>query len=445
MPGLECPNSVFFQFPEAVYRNVGSSTVLPQLLAALNADKLTTVQFLQGGRVRVTCKDRATCDDFISRGLVYADANVPVFRAHVNVRSVHVRDLPSEITVDDVKAFFQSYGDVLSIRRSTFPNFPSLYNGNRVVEVALDHDIPYFVTICECKCRVWYARQPAHCTICRQSGHRGPSCPLSGLCGRCHQAGHMARECKQAWSVVYPGTEVLLSNVPVEDPSPDYSPPPEGAPSEASEGVGDDQLMSGDEVVVADAPPPSPPPAPVTVCDVPPVPVQDVPPVDVKVSTSSSVPPAPTPVQDTSAPDVPPAHVSTPPPLASSASGTSKVCPSTPPVTSSSPTATVPTDIDPHFVSCLRKLPPDHLVNLTQQGIDDLVSCFVEKNRTTVSSFQVLCDYVYRSQRKLFKKIDSSKKSVKRLPAKPLESDGPPPRKPTRPDRVPSKSTLLNL
>ena len=50
-----------------------------------------------------------------------------------------------------------------------------------------------------CEYRVWYPRQPPQCSICREFGHRAPACPLSDLCRRCCQPGHMARECTQAW------------------------------------------------------------------------------------------------------------------------------------------------------------------------------------------------------------------------------------------------------
>ncbi|XP_015758082.1 PREDICTED: branchpoint-bridging protein-like [Acropora digitifera] len=63
----------------------------------------------------------------------------------------------------------------------------------------LTQDIPYFVEIERCNCRVWYSRQPVQCSICREVGHRAPACPLSGRCRRCHQPGHVARECTQAW------------------------------------------------------------------------------------------------------------------------------------------------------------------------------------------------------------------------------------------------------
>ena len=117
--------------------------------------------------------------------------------------------------------------------------------------MALDRDIPDFTSFGDSNCRVWYPRQLVCCIICRETGHRGPSCPFSGLCWRCRQPGqpgHLARECRQAWGAVDPGTEVLYDSIlaPEDDGSSDYVPPEEVC-SEASEGVEEDQLMSGDE------------------------------------------------------------------------------------------------------------------------------------------------------------------------------------------------------
>ena len=51
----------------------------------------------------------------------------------------------------------------------------------------------------------------------------------------------MARECRQAWGAIYPGTEVLYLRVPaaVDDASADYAPPPE----ESSEVEKDDEML----------------------------------------------------------------------------------------------------------------------------------------------------------------------------------------------------------
>ena len=74
-----------------------------------------------------------------------------------------------------------------------------LRNGNRLVKILLPQDIPSFVRVESCQCRVWYPRQPPQCSICREFGHRAPACPLSSLCRRFRQPGHVARECTQAW------------------------------------------------------------------------------------------------------------------------------------------------------------------------------------------------------------------------------------------------------
>ena len=198
MSVLQCPKSVVLQFPDSVYASTGSSEVIPLLLDAADPENLTTVQFLCGGRVRLTFKDPVFCDELMSSGLTCGDVEVCVVRADFRFRSVHVRDLPSEVSDKDVKSFFQSYGQVLSVRRSTFAYFPAIYNGNRVLERALDRDIPYFISFGNSNCRVWYPRQPVYCVICRETGHRGPSCPLSGLCRRCRQPGQLTRECRLA-------------------------------------------------------------------------------------------------------------------------------------------------------------------------------------------------------------------------------------------------------
>ena len=134
------------QFPDSVYTSTGSSEVLPLLLDAVDPEKLVTVPFLRGGRVYLTFKDPVSCDELMSSGLTCGDVEVRVVRADSRFRSVHVHDLPSEVSDEDVKSFFQSYGQVLSVRRSTFTNFPAIYNGNRVLEMALDRDIPYLIS-----------------------------------------------------------------------------------------------------------------------------------------------------------------------------------------------------------------------------------------------------------------------------------------------------------
>ena len=181
------------------------------------------------------------------------------------------------------------------------------------------------------------------------------------MCRRCRQPGHLARECRQAWGAVDPGTEALYDSILAaeDDGSSDYV-PPEEACSEASEGVEEDQLMSEDEEVVTSAAPPPHPSAPVSA----PVPdVPNAPPVLSPVCDSLSS--VPSPVCDVKA-SVPPAPlVSSAVPPASSVSVSPDAVPSPVPSISASDAVSAPprvssvasSPVDPRVVAALRDIP----------------------------------------------------------------------------------------
>ena len=198
-PSYQYPCSLVVQFTEDIYKNAGASDVLPLVMKSLDAEKVLGVQFLRAGRIRLTFDDPETCSTVLKDGLDLGDVTVQLFPADDRVRLVHLRDLPVEVDHDNVSTFFSAYGEVLSVDHCYFEEYPSVCNGNRIVKILLTQDIPCFVEVEVCNCRDWYPRQPAHCSICREFGHRAPACSLSGRCRRCHQPGHVARECTQAW------------------------------------------------------------------------------------------------------------------------------------------------------------------------------------------------------------------------------------------------------
>ena len=204
MPTYQYPSSLVAQFTEEIYKNAGASDVLPLVMKSLDAEKVLGVQFLRGGKVRLTFEDAETCSAVLKGGLDLGDVPVQLFPADDRVRIVHLRDLPVEVDHDSVSAFFATYGEVLSIDHCHFEEYPTVRNGNRVIKILLTQDSPCFVEVEGCSCRVWYFRQPAKCSICREIGHRAPACPLSGRCRRCHQPGHVAREFTQAWGPLFP-------------------------------------------------------------------------------------------------------------------------------------------------------------------------------------------------------------------------------------------------
>ena len=200
----EFPKSVVLHFPPSVYQRTGASAMLPKLLQILNLEDLRCVQFLRSGRVRVSFREKAVCDHFLSEGMLQDDQAIPLTRDAEKVTMLYIRDLPYEVASDDVIDFFSFFGEVLTVERSVAADIPNLCNGNRVLKMVLKEDLPYLISICGYQCRVSYRGQPIQCFVCRQSGHRAQSCPLSGWCRYCDQDGHMARDCALAWDPTPP-------------------------------------------------------------------------------------------------------------------------------------------------------------------------------------------------------------------------------------------------
>ena len=219
MPSFQYPCSLVAQFSEEVYKNAGASDVLPLVMGSLDADKVRAVQFLRAGRVRVTFQDSQTCSQILEDGLDLGDVSVQLFPADERLRTVYIRDLPVEIEHEVVSNFLAEFGEVLSVGYCFFDHYPTIRNGNRVAKVLLDRDIPQYVEVNGCSCRVWYVRQPAQCSVCREFGHRAPACPLSGRCRRCHQPGHVARECTQAWGPLFPVSRSTDLSIETELPA----------------------------------------------------------------------------------------------------------------------------------------------------------------------------------------------------------------------------------
>ena len=247
---IQCPNSLVAFFPTNIYRSVGSSAVLPELLRTVDKEKVSTVQFLRNGAVRLTYKTTADCDAAVSGGIRYGDVALRVVSVETKSRLVYLRDCPSEVPDGVVRAFFASFGEVHSVSRSCHDAFPGLFDGNRLVKMTLTKDIPASVRVAGFDCRVWYRRQPPSCSICKKLGHRGKSCPLDGLCRRCRQPGHVARECRNAW-----GAARVASAGPSSVPSTPAPPPAVSAPSPGVPSS-DVPLVSGAVAAVSSSPDP---------------------------------------------------------------------------------------------------------------------------------------------------------------------------------------------
>ena len=134
-----------------------------------------------------------------------------------------------------------TYGKVYSVKSVYHKEFPAICTGTRTVLMSVNDSVPSIVNVHGFECRVWYPGQPAYCSVCRSSGDLPRACPLSGLCRRCKQPGHVARECVQAW--IQPRPPAPLASDPVV---PDVS-------------SGEEEDLSSVSSEVVEPRPPSPP------------------------------------------------------------------------------------------------------------------------------------------------------------------------------------------
>ena len=208
---LQCPRTLAVHFPSEIYRSTGSSQVLPELVKSLDLPNVCAVQFMPNGVVRVTYKEPAQCDAALASGISFRGAPLRVAPVDSRTRLVYVRDLPVEVPDDGLKVFLRAFGVVHSCVRQTYPRLPEVATGTRVVKVTLTKDLPSSARISGFDVRFWYQGQPQACPVCRSYGHRVKDCPFNGLCRRCSQPGHMARECSFRRSSV---STVAASSVP---------------------------------------------------------------------------------------------------------------------------------------------------------------------------------------------------------------------------------------
>ena len=139
MPPSELyPKSLLLHFPPQVYQRTSPSELLPKVLEIVKPEVLKCAQFLQGGKVRLSFKEKSDRDHFLYGGLCVDGVDIPVTEHGKKLTIVYLRDLPFEVSSDDLYAFVADYGDVVTTERSTSSTCSSLFDGNRVVKIVLD-------------------------------------------------------------------------------------------------------------------------------------------------------------------------------------------------------------------------------------------------------------------------------------------------------------------
>lgn len=242
-----------------------STNVVVQMLSnKLDFKRVSSIQFIPNGHIRVTCTSVEYRNIILAKKFLRIDDlhELQITESDSPVTTVYVHYLPPEAGDVGIRLMFAPFGKVLSVTNQHFSGFKQISTGTRIVRMTLEHHIPFQCNIQGYPCRVWYAGQPLKCTICK-GAHKAADCPDRNKCKRCHQSGHFAKDCKNAWGTtpqapnVHADAPPPATHTPTPDPpTSDPSAPAPSNPRVEDPSASDPPVMSSVDSAADPAPPP---------------------------------------------------------------------------------------------------------------------------------------------------------------------------------------------
>ena len=228
-----CTNTCVVHVPAAIISHE-KSRVFSFLEEVVDFNKLSAVQFIPRGLIRLTFKELADKERLVSQGsIVLENVECDVTPSDRPYTMVYVHHYPAEGDDALLLEQFRRFGKIVATKHQHFSGRPSLLTGSRILTMSLSQQIPAEVFVDSYPTRVWYRGMAPFCQICKSMGHKAADCEHNGKCRECGEVGHLARACPsrrggRAWGVV----PVPASATPPADAQ---SFPPLGAPSVSAE------------------------------------------------------------------------------------------------------------------------------------------------------------------------------------------------------------------
>lgn len=228
-----CSNTCVVHVPAAIISHE-KSRVLSFLEEVVDFNKLSAVQFIPRGLIRLTFKELADKERLVSQGsIVLENVECNVTPSDRPYTMVYVHHYPAEGDDALLLEHFSRFGKIVATKHQHFSGRPSLLTGSRILTMSLSQQIPAEVFVDSYPTRVWYRGMAPFCQICKSMGHKAADCEHNGKCRECGEVGHLARACPsrrggRAWGVV----PVPASATPPADAQ---AFPPLGAPAVSAE------------------------------------------------------------------------------------------------------------------------------------------------------------------------------------------------------------------
>ena len=226
-----CTNTCVVHVPAAILTHE-KPRVLSFLEEVVDFSKLSAVQFIPRGLIRLTFKELADKERLVSQGsIVLENVECDVTPSDRPYTMVYVHHYPAEGDDAPLLEEFGRFGKIVASKHQHFAGRPNLRTGSCVLTMSLAQQIPAEVFVDAYPTRVWYRGMAPFCQICKSMGHKAADCEHNGKCRECGEPGHLARACPsrrggRAWGVV---------PVSAAPPADAQSFPPLGAPLVSAE------------------------------------------------------------------------------------------------------------------------------------------------------------------------------------------------------------------
>lgn len=193
-----CTNTCVVHVPAAIISHE-KSQVLSFLEEVVDFNKLSAVQFIPRGLIRLTFKELADKERLVSQGsIVLENVECDVTPSDRPYTMVYVHHYPAEGDNALLLEQFRRFGKIVATKHQHFSGRPSLLTGSRILTMSLSQQIPAEVFVDSYPTRVWYRGMAPFCQICKSMGHKAADCEHNGKCRECGEAGHLARACPSA-------------------------------------------------------------------------------------------------------------------------------------------------------------------------------------------------------------------------------------------------------
>ena len=226
-----CANTCVVHVPAAILSHE-KPRVLSFLEEVVDLNKLSAVQFIPRGLIRLTFKESADKERLVSQGsIMLENVECEVTPSDRPYTMVYIHHYPAEGDDALLLEEFSRFGKIKASKHQHFAGRPNLLTGSRVLTMSLSKQIPAEVFVDSYPTRVWYRGMAPFCQICKTMGHKAADCEHNGKCRECGEAGHLARACPsrrggRVWGVV-PASAAPLADA--------QSFPPLGAPLVSAE------------------------------------------------------------------------------------------------------------------------------------------------------------------------------------------------------------------